>query len=195
MKLFPAALQCRSMICVLAAFLPACLLSAPANPAGVRNFRKVNDWVYRGAQPTDEGFASLAKLGVKTVVDLRQIGEHSQTHEQAVVEADGMHYVSIPMKGMSTPSDEQVSRVIGLLNDTTAEPVFVHCQRGADRTGAVIACYRIGHDHWEAKTALAEARALGMSWYQRALQSYVLHYKLSSGSSIPALITVPGSAH
>jgi uncharacterized protein (TIGR01244 family) len=195
MKLFCLSLRRRNVLCVLAACAPGCAYSGPLKLAGVENFQKVNDWVYRGAQPTDQGFAALAKLGIRTVVDLRQIGEHSQAYEQQVVEAAGMRYVSVPMKGMSTPTSEQVSRVLSLLEDAAVEPVFVHCHRGADRTGAIIACYRIGHDHWQNKPALAEARSLGMSWYQRAMQNYVLHYRLPPSLNVPALITVPGSAH
>jgi protein-tyrosine phosphatase len=87
-----------------------------------------------------------------------------------------MRYVSIPMKGMESPTDEQVSTALALMNDSAAGPVFVHCKRGADRTGAVVACYRIGHDHWDAAKSLSEARSLGMSWYQLALQRYVNNY-------------------
>src|SRR5690349_13980609 len=63
------------------------------------NFQKVDEHVYRGGQPADNGFSNLAKLGIKTVVDLRQIGEHSQADEQRLVTDLGMRYVSIPMKG------------------------------------------------------------------------------------------------
>jgi len=185
----------RGVLCALVTCLPACLSATPLQLAGVENFQKVNDSVYRGAQPTDQGFAALAKLGIKTVVDLRQIGEHSQADEKRVVEAAGMRYVSIPMKGMSTPTDEQVSRALSLLQDAAAEPVFVHCHRGADRTGAVIACYRISHDHWQNKPALAEARSLGLSWYQLAMQRYVMRYQAPASMGIPALITASGAVH
>jgi protein tyrosine/serine phosphatase len=140
------------------------------------NFQKVNDHVYRGGQPSNEGFRTLAKLGVKTIVDLREIGEHSQAEEARIVKAEGMQYVSVPMKGMSAPSEEQMSRVLALLNDESGGPVFIHCRRGADRTGTVIAAYRIGHDHWENKNALNEAKGLGMGFWEKAMQHYVLHY-------------------
>ena len=53
----------------------------------------------------------------------------------------------------------------------------MHCKRGADRTGAVIACYRIEHDHWNAKKALDEAKHLGMSWDQFGLKKYVMAFQ------------------
>jgi tyrosine-protein phosphatase SIW14 len=141
------------------------------------NFQKVNDRVYRGAQPTDSGFQQLAQLGIKTVVDLREIGEHSQADEQKIVTDLGMRYVSIPMHGMSTPKDDQVAAVQALFNDPVSGPVFVHCKRGADRTGMVIAVYRVSHDGWDNKKALSEAKSNGMSMFERAIQHYVMDYK------------------
>ena len=114
-------------------------------------------------------------MGIKTVVDLRG-AEHSEADEKRVVEAAGMRYVGIPMKGMQTPTDAQVLSALGIMNDTAAGPVFIHCKRGSDRTGAVVACYRIGHDRWDSNKALNEASGLGMSWYQVALRRYVDHY-------------------
>ena len=147
------------------------------------NFQKVDDQVYRGAQPTNSGFKDLAQLGIKTVVDLRDIGEHSQAGEQKVVTDLGMRYVSIPMHGMSTPNNEQVAAVQALFNDTSSGPVFVHCKRGADRTGMVVAVYRISHDQWDNKKALSEAKSNGMSVFERAIQHYVMDYK-------PAAVTL-----
>jgi protein tyrosine/serine phosphatase len=173
--------------------VPAASIAASLNAPGVPNFHQVSDRVYRGAQPTDEGFASLSKLGIRTVIDLRELGEHSQADEKKIVEAGGMRYVSIPMKGMSTPTNDQVSRVIALFEDSSAGPVFVHCKRGADRTGAVIALYRIEHDHWESGRALDEARLLGMSWFQKAIQHYVRNFQPSqlaiAAPSAPAVVT------
>ncbi len=149
------------------------------------NFRKVDDQVYRGGQPTGEGFKSLAALGVKTVIDLRLIGEHSQADEQKIVNRMGMRYVSIPMHGMATPKDDQVAAVEALFNDKTAGPVFVHCKRGADRTGMVVAVYRISHDGWNNQRALDEAKSAGMSFFERAIQHYVKDYR--PPTLVPAL--------
>jgi protein tyrosine/serine phosphatase len=63
------------------------------------------------------------------------------------------------------------------LNDTSAGAVFVHCRRGADRTGTAIAVYRISHDHWDNKQALHEAKDFGMSMFARGMQHYVADYK------------------
>ena len=132
---------------------------AAAEPSGVENFHMVSENVYRGAQPTVEGFQTLAKMGINTIVDLRH--EASQAHaEQRIVEALGMRFLSVPMT-MHAPTDQQVSQVLSVLT-SGAEKVFVHCQGGRDRTGTVIACYRIKHDGWDCEKALTEAKLDGM---------------------------------
>src|ERR1700730_5986665 len=78
---------------------------------GVGNFQKVDDHVYRGAQPTQEGFSNLSKLGIQTVIDLREPGDRSATERKWVTDA-GMHYISVPMYGMATPSNESVKKVL-----------------------------------------------------------------------------------
>jgi tyrosine-protein phosphatase SIW14 len=153
---------------------------------GVNNFHQVNDHLYRGAQPSDMGFGELAKLGVKTIVDLRESGERSVA-EKKTVEAAGMHYLSFPMAGYSVPTVDVMTKLLALFEDAKAGPVFVHCRRGADRTGTVLAVYRMVHDHWENAKALAEAKAFGMSWTERAMQSYIVHYK--APESTPAAAT------
>jgi protein tyrosine phosphatase (PTP) superfamily phosphohydrolase (DUF442 family) len=167
----------RGAIFSLAANLTFASAWASSQSENLPNLQKVDDHVYRGAQPTVSGFKNLAELGIKTVVDLRDIGEHSQADERSVVTDLGMRYVSIPMQGMSTPKDKQVAAVLALLNDVTSGPLFVHCKRGADRTGTVIAVYRISHDGWDNKKALSEARSYGMSVFERAMQHYVTDYK------------------
>src|ERR1700730_6638593 len=85
--------------------------SAAPNLEGVGNFQKVDDHVYRGAQPTQEGFTNLSKLGIQTVVDLREPGDRSATERKWVTDA-GMRYFSVPMYGMTTPSNESVKKVL-----------------------------------------------------------------------------------
>jgi protein tyrosine phosphatase (PTP) superfamily phosphohydrolase (DUF442 family) len=151
-------------------------LAFGAGVRGVPNFRTVNDQVYGGGQPSSEGFRNLAAMGIKTVVDLREPGHRSDS-EKKLVKALGMKYVSVPMKGMKTPTSKQISHALKALRDDSKGPVFVHCRRGADRTGVVLACYRIEHDQWDNGRALREARSYGMSWYQIPLQRYVMAYK------------------
>jgi protein tyrosine phosphatase (PTP) superfamily phosphohydrolase (DUF442 family) len=165
----------------LCALLIFALVSIPAWAAnveapGIPNFHQLNEHVYRGGQPTDKGWASLARLGVNTVVDLRVEGEHSISAERRAVETSGMRYVSLPMSRIAAPSDEQVSRALAVL--ASGERVFVHCRRGKDRTGTLIACYRISFDRWQNQKALDEATSLGMSWIESGMRRYILNFRV-----------------
>jgi|SRR5579872_418884 len=147
---------------------------------GISRFSSVNDHIYRGGQPGPKALEQLARLGVRTIIDLRE-GDHTADEEKFVVAA-GMRYVHVPMAGLSAPTDDQIAKVLALLGDSATGPVFVHCKRGADRTGTVVACYRIRHDHWDNQKALAEARKNGMSFFERGMQNYILHF----GAAPPA---------
>jgi protein tyrosine/serine phosphatase len=163
------------------ALVPAILLATTGfaqpvqPPAGVDNFHVVNERIYRGAQPSQAGIQALAKMGVKTVIDLREADQAAA--ERQLVEAAGMRFVSVPMHGMEKPNPAAVAQVLAVFNDKDAGTVFVHCRRGADRTGTVVACYRISHDHWENHRALAEAKSNGMAWIQKAMQHFVMAYR------------------
>lgn len=170
------------------------LTAAPSQPSarGVGHFFKVNDQLYRGAQPTEEGFQSLAKLGVKTIIDLREPSDRSEW-EEGVVKGDGMRYLAFPISGLAAPSDTQIHDILKVLNDPSEGPVFVHCKRGKDRTGAIVACYRIQHDGWDNAKALKEARDLGMSWFEIPKQQFVMRFRLD-GNQPNEVPVIPATA-
>jgi protein tyrosine phosphatase (PTP) superfamily phosphohydrolase (DUF442 family) len=179
------------MAVVLFVSLPLVVFGGSNEVPGVGNFQKVNDHVYRGSQPTDLGFHNLAKLGIQTVIDLQESDSTRAVSEAKSVKSSGMQYISVPMKGMQTPSNESVTKVLDILENGATGPVFVHCHRGADRTGGVIACYRIEHDHWTSENALSEARSMGMSWFQLAIQHYVQGYQPRVASTVLAQASAP----
>ncbi len=118
--------------------------------AGLPNFAKVSDKLYRGAQPTAEGFRTLKSMGIKTVVSLRLL--HS---DRDSLVGTGLQYLRIDAKAWH-PEDEDIARVLKIIEDPKNQPVFVHCQHGADRTGAMVAAYRIVEEGWSNDEAAAE---------------------------------------
>ena len=74
--------------------LPLCLIAA--QPPGIRKFEQINQHLYRGGQPDEAGFKALAKLGIRTIVDLRDIAKQSNW-EKRMVESLGMRFVAVPM--------------------------------------------------------------------------------------------------
>ena len=136
------------------------------------NFHQINSQLYRGAQPKAGGLKTLKTIGIKTIVNLRGKGEGTEAESQEA-RALGMRYYNIPLPEFSRPNDKQVQQVLDLINAAENQPVFVHCRHGEDRTGTIIACYRITHDGWTAAQAKREAQERGMSWTQIGMRRYI----------------------
>jgi tyrosine-protein phosphatase SIW14 len=165
----------------IGAFLTlAAFATLAANPPAVRvaNFSQVDEYVFRGAAPSAKGLEDLRALHISIDLDLREPGE-AETAERAEAERLGMQYINIPMKPFSAPTNDQIRSALAVLlsASTRSQRVFVHCRRGKDRTGTVIACYRIQHDGWTNRQALEEARKHGISVVERGMRSYILHFQ------------------
>jgi len=117
---------------------------------GLPNFHKVSDELYRGAQPTKQGIEQLKKLGIKTIMNLRSF--HSDRDEIA---DSNFVYEHIYMKTWH-PEDKEIIRFLQIVTDKSNNPVFVHCRRGADRTGTMCAIYRIIVQGWSKQEAIEE---------------------------------------
>jgi protein tyrosine/serine phosphatase len=142
---------------------------------GLENFAQVNDRLYRGAEPTAEGFRELKKRGVKTVVGLRT--NHSTRQD---VEAAGLVSVELPLKadvfGSAPPTEEQVRTFFLTVLDPAKQPVYFHCAFGKDRTGTMAALYRIEVDGWTNDEAIEEMHAFGYHTIYKDLIGYVRAY-------------------
>lgn len=139
------------------------------------NFARVNDRLYRGGQPAAGGVRSLAAMGVTTIINLRDDDENSST-EADDAKAAGLHYFNIPFKRFGRPTDADVDRVLSLINAPENGTVFVHCHKGEDRTGMIIALYRITHDGWNDHDAIQEAKHFGMKFWQAQMRDYISDY-------------------
>jgi tyrosine-protein phosphatase SIW14 len=150
-------------------------IPGPLVTKGIPNFVKVDDHVLRGAQPSANGYEELARMGVVTVIDLRQPWERPPSRQEAKAEVEQAHmiYVSNPLNGFSAPSKEQAQHVLNYLSQPTRGSVFIHCEHGADRTGTIIALYRITHDCWTADAAIHEARSYGMAWFEFGMRRFI----------------------
>jgi len=125
---------------------------------GVPNAGQATRELYRGGQPTEQGFEALARLGINIVVDLRG----SRESERERVNKLGMQYVAIPWH-CPFPRDDAFASFLTLLRQNPGKKVFVHCRLGDDRAGMTIAAYRMAEQGWTAKEALKEMEAYGFS--------------------------------
>lgn len=125
---------------------------------GLPNFYKVSNKLYRGAQPTKQGIEQLNNLGIKTIVNLRSF--HSDKEELA---DSNLLYEHIVMKPWH-PEDKKMIGFLKILTNESNQPVFVHCRRGADRTGVMCAVYRIVVQGWSKQQAIEEMTKGGFSF-------------------------------
>ena len=139
------------------------------------NFHKVNENLYRGGQPKNDGFAELKKLGIATVIDLRDDDENSQK-EKKLVETAGMRFINFPLGNWNRPDKSGIDNILNSINLTENQPVFVHCKRGSDRTGTIIAVYRMTGNGWTAKEAGDEAEKFGIGWWQFGMRDFINDY-------------------
>lgn len=178
-----AATGCGAVATPLAANSTAALRAADRTPAvGTENFKKVNDKVFRGGLPTAEQFVALKKLGVRTDVSLmgaiptdrKLVAQERQDAEKA-----GLKFVNLPV-AFREPTGEFVDKFLDLVQDPANGPVYVHCAHGRDRTGTMIAAYRIAVDGYSGREALDEMLTFGFKPQKYPFfADFVLRFKAS----------------
>lgn len=137
----------------------------------LRNFDRVHSFLYRGGQPGDGGLQKLQGLGVDTIINLRT--GSSVAREEQLAKSLGIRFIHLPIDGeIGIPTSQQMStfmkevmnastRWSNALNDAekpVKPAIYVHCARGSDRTGTLIAATRIGLEGWTFDQAYREMR-------------------------------------
>jgi tyrosine-protein phosphatase SIW14 len=143
---------------------------------GLTWVNRVAPGIFRGAQPTPEGYATLKAMGVRTVINLR-----TRHGERKAVEAAGMRYVEIPMSFWKDVDPAVVRMALSAMTDPANQPVFIHCSRGKDRVGVVVAVYRMEVDGWSEAEAEAEMEAFGFHEIWSQLKEFVRRYPEGRG--------------
>ena len=166
-----------SLTLLVAVFLTNCSKSENITlDENLPNFSKVNNNLFRGGQPTREGVRSLkARFGIKTVILFRTSGEEIEKEDEWAKEA-GLNFVSLPLHNWFAPKRHQMEAAMKAITDPKNHPVFVHCKRGADRTGTVIAVYRMTQEGWTPERASEEAKRFGIGWWQVWMKDYIEDY-------------------
>lgn len=143
---------------------------------GLSNMGKVAPGLYRGAQPESDGYETLKKMGIKTVINLRT------THSEKLdVEKSGMRSVEMPMGVLSDVKPDIINKIVDIMNDPKKQPVFVHCRQGQDRTGIVIAAYRMRVEGWSLAEAEGEMQDYGFNDIWTELKEFVRDYAKDLG--------------
>lgn len=133
----------------------------PLPESKIGNFHKVTDDVYRGDRPTAEDLKELQSRGIKTLLDL----ETFHTDRYVIAESKtNFKFLHIRMNAWDI-DDEDIVTVLDILTDKNNYPIYVHCKHGSDRTGVVIAMYRIVVQGWSKEDAIAEMKGGGYGFH------------------------------
>jgi len=123
--------------------------SKPVIQSSVTNLYKVDDKLYRSAQPDSDGFKELYKLGIQHDLNLRQYHGDAKYLKEIDIEE---HRIPVLTSDMSY---EQLTEAVRFIVNSK-EPVLLHCRHGSDRTGTVVAGYRIAVQNWDKEDAIDE---------------------------------------
>jgi protein tyrosine/serine phosphatase len=116
-----------------------------------KNLYILNDSLYRSEQPDEKGFKSLDSMGVKSILSLR-----SKAVDEKMVGKLPLKLYNVKMSA-ELFSDEEIIEALKVISKSP-KPLLVHCVHGADRTGVVMAMYRIIYGGWGKKQAIEEMR-------------------------------------
>lgn len=134
---------------------------------GTENFKQVNASLYRGGVPSDDQLEGLKKLGVKTDVSLMSMANSRErdviAHEKETCAQLGIKFINLSLPFNATPPQAMVDTWLDTTQDKAATPVYVHCVHGRDRTGTMVAAYRMTYDHLSNEQALAEMETFGFN--------------------------------
>ena len=135
---------------------------------GLPNLYQVSPVLYRSAQPGIDGLNILNQhlaqqyglpVEIKTVVSLR-----NNQGDDALVVPTGVRYEQIRFNTWNT-KDEDVISFLKIVRNPANQPVLLHCKHGADRTGMMVAIYRIVEQGWSKEAAIAEMTSGGFGYH------------------------------
>ncbi len=133
---------------------------------GLSNAYKIDDHVFRSEQPNHKAMKELQSLGIGILLNLRHVRNDRWKGRGTKLKLE-----HIPINTWRISYDELVQATGLILN--AKEPVLVHCWHGSDRTGCIIACYRIIKFHWTKEEAINELVKGGFGFHEKAFPNIV----------------------
>ncbi|HEY9898321.1 MAG TPA: tyrosine-protein phosphatase [Pantanalinema sp.] len=171
----------------------AALSASKAAQLPMENFTRVNAGLYRGGIPTDEDMKGLKALGIKTVVNLMGGAGDAQeramvAHEKEVAAKLGLTFVNLAIPFNVDVPETMVKQWLQLAQASDAQPVYIHCRHGRDRTGMMVGAYRIANDGYSGEQALDEMKTFGFKPERYpTFAKFVLNFKPTPSSGRVAL--------
>jgi tyrosine-protein phosphatase SIW14 len=132
----------------------------PVIGASLENFYRVSDDLYRSEQPEESDIRELKAAGIKSVLSLRDHHKDDSDFDKA-----GIKTIRYEMKAGSVSTEDLIA-VLKLIQ-SAPKPILVHCWHGSDRTGFIVAGYRMVFMDWDVEKAIEELRSGGFGYHER----------------------------
>lgn len=159
------------LTCLVGAILLCVGCSTAPITHGIPNLAEVEPGVLRGGQPNNKGWAWLHAGGFTNVVEMNDARAQEETVE---TEFTFHRYpISFYSQVFDAPSVDTICSAV----DSITPGTFIHCRRGQDRTGLVVAEYRVWREHWPRDKARAEMLQHGFHRSLLGLNWFWCHYK------------------
>lgn len=138
---------------------------------GIKNFHKVTQKLYRGAKPKEEDIKNLKSFGITQIIDLRCDYKKSSKDFKEISNM-GMKIIQINMSPFKKPTKNQIEQFIKAV-DNNDGATFVHCTFGKERTGTMVACYRMEKEGISFEEAFEDMKEKG---YRNLLFPYFKNF-------------------
>jgi hypothetical protein len=131
---------------------------------------KVDRGIFRGPHPeSDEDFVELKKLDIRFTLDLetgaKWVGDQSPLFESIKADMYLIRTYPHPLGTFLPPSISELGQAWNfLIHKREYGNILIHCAHGVDRTGLVVAYWRITENKWELPMAIAEMKHFGFHW-------------------------------
>jgi len=131
------------------------------------NFKSVKaDELYRSGQPSQDFFIHLKeKYKIRSIINLRTIVEQ---FEKEFTKESNINLFHIPLSHFAIGlNKKKVLFILSLLKDKNNFPILIHCRKGKDRTGGIIALFRFFNQKWEWKNVYSEMKENNVNIFWR----------------------------
>lgn len=160
-------------------FIISLLVSCGAQGSEIPNFHYVDHGIYRSGILTKENLSELQNFGIRSIISMKTNPQEVK-EEREYAKANGMAFVHIPIFILYFGDYEknkfwQVYKAMR----TLPKPVLVHCSRGSDRTGIIIAMHRILDDGWSFNKARREMYERGFNPFFSFWESFLKDLKFT----------------
>lgn len=119
-----------------------------------QNLYQISDFLYRSEQPLKQQGQTLHQLGINTIISLRSRNKTVQEFQD-----QSFNIIHVPIHTWAIDREDVLATMQALKQaQQQNHKVLIHCYHGSDRTGTMVAMYRIFFENWSIDDAVQEMK-------------------------------------